>query len=101
MNEIWLTFPDPRPKDREEKHRLTNLYFMNMYRSLLAEGAGFGFKTDNTPLFDYTLGVLESFPIKNLETTYDLYHSPLLDEHHGIQTNMREFGPQRVKQSST
>ncbi len=27
-SEIWITFPDPRPKDRDEKHRLTN----NSYR---------------------------------------------------------------------
>lgn len=86
VDEIWLTFPDPRPKDRDEKHRLSNKSFLEKYRQILKPDGWFRFKTDNTELFEYTLQVLTEFDIKDHEFTFDLYNSPLLKEHHGIKT---------------
>lgn len=86
VDEFWLTFPDPRPKDRDEKHRLSNLQFLNKYRQLLKPDGWFKFKTDNTELFEYTLQVLADMDIKDHEFTFDLYQSPLLEEHYGIKT---------------
>lgn len=86
LDEIWLTFPDPRPKDRDEKHRLCNKQFFSKYRQILKPEGWFRFKTDNTALFEYGLQVLSEFDIKEHEFTFDLYNSPLLEEHHGIKT---------------
>ncbi|MEQ6168696.1 MULTISPECIES: tRNA (guanosine(46)-N7)-methyltransferase TrmB [unclassified Ekhidna] len=86
LDEIWLTFPDPRPKDRDEKHRLSNKSFLEKYQRILKPDGWFRFKTDNTELFEYTLQVLTDFKIKDHEFTFDLYNSPLLEEHHGIKT---------------
>lgn len=91
LDEIWLTFPDPRPKDRDEKHRLTNIFYLNMYRTLLRADGWFRFKTDNTPLFDYTLEVLAGMQVRDMEYTYDLYQSPLLAEHHGVKTKYEKI----------
>lgn len=91
VNEIWLTFPDPRPKDRDEKHRLTNIVYLNMYRSILAEDGWFRFKTDNTFLFNYTLQIIEDFKIRGLKFTHDLYHSDLIEEHHELQTKYEKI----------
>ena len=38
IDELWITFPDPRPKDRDIKRRLTSPSFMKIYNSLLKEG---------------------------------------------------------------
>jgi tRNA (guanine-N7-)-methyltransferase len=88
VDEIWLTFPDPRPKDRDEKRRLTFPFFMELYREVLVKDGWFRFKTDNTFLFDYTLEQINigNIAVKNLEYTHDLYKSDFIDEHHGIQT---------------
>lgn len=86
LDEIWLTFPDPRPKDRDEKHRLCNKSYIEKYRRILKPGGWFRFKTDNTELFEYGLQVLTEFKIKDHEFTFDLYNSPLLEDHHGIKT---------------
>jgi len=85
---IWLTFPDPRPKDRQEKNRLTYIKYMKMYKHILKNNGRFHFKTDNPDLFAYTLEVLKDpeLTIQNLEFTEDLYNSPYLAEHHGIET---------------
>ncbi|MEP1032429.1 tRNA (guanosine(46)-N7)-methyltransferase TrmB [Ekhidna sp.] len=86
LDEIWLTFPDPRPKERDEKHRLCNKSFLEKYEQILKPDGWFRFKTDNTELFEYGLQVLTEFDIKDHEFTFDLYNSPLLEEHHGIKT---------------
>lgn len=86
LDEIWLTFPDPRPKERDEKHRLCNKGFFEKYQKILKPDGWFRFKTDNTELFEYGLHVLTEFKVKDHEFTFDLYNSPLLEEHYGIKT---------------
>lgn len=96
--ELWLTFPDPRPKDRDEKHRLTNKFYLSKYQRVLKKEGWFKFKTDSTFLFQYTLEVLESLPIKDLAYTFDLYHSEFLDEHYGLKTKYEGIWVNRGEQ---
>ena len=92
VDEVWLTFPDPRPKDRDEKRRLTFPRFLNLYKKISKPASWFKFKTDSTSLFDYTLEVLkDQFEVKNLEFTHDLYNSEMLTEHKGIQTKYEKI----------
>jgi tRNA (guanine-N7-)-methyltransferase len=87
VEEIWITFPDPRPKDRDIKRRLTFPRFLNLYKQIMREGGYLKFKTDNTALFEYTLELFKSeFKVSNLEYTFDLYQSSLMSDHHGIKT---------------
>jgi tRNA (guanine-N7-)-methyltransferase len=74
LSEIWITFPDPRPRDRDIKRRLTAPRFLNMYQTLLAPGGVAQLKTDSEGLFDYTLEVLAERPGATIEVaTRDLY----------------------------
>ena len=93
VDEIWLTFPDPRPKKRDIKRRLTYPRYMEYYSQILKPAGWFRFKTDNTLLFDYTLDLINERELKvaELEYTYDLYASPLLDDHHGITTKYEKL----------
>lgn len=86
VDEIWITFPDPRPRDRDEKRRLTHPRFLRMYQKLLKPQGILHLKTDNTPLYEYSLEVMRGFPVEDLIYTPDLYASSFLPEHHGIQT---------------
>jgi len=86
VREIWITFPDPRPRDRDEKHRLTGPRFLEMYRQLLAPGGTVHLKTDSLSLFEYTLEVLRTQSVNELYYTHDLYRSEFNDLHHGIKT---------------
>ena len=87
VNEIWIVFPDPRPRDRDDKRRLTHPRFLEIYQRIAKPGSTIHLKTDNTGFFDYTLEVLNSRnDIELLEQTFDLYHSPLLERHQGIRT---------------
>jgi tRNA (guanine-N7-)-methyltransferase len=91
ISEIWLTFPDPRPKERDEKHRLTNSHYLTKYRSILKPEGWFKFKTDNTDLFDYSLKALRDFNVQKLACTYDLYTSDLMSDHFNIRTKYEEI----------
>lgn len=88
LDEIWLIHPDPQVRDRDEKKRLTNHSFLEMYAKFLKPGAPFNLKTDSTFLYEYSLesiGIFNQFDI--IEHTDDLYNSPMLEEHHGIKTH--------------
>ncbi|HRI78512.1 MAG TPA: tRNA (guanosine(46)-N7)-methyltransferase TrmB [Cyclobacteriaceae bacterium] len=92
IDEIWLTFADPRPKKRDVKRRLTNSRFLDMYKKLLRPGGIFRFKTDNTGLFQYTLDELrQRNDIDELVFTEDVYQSPLQPECYDIKTRYEEM----------
>lgn len=79
--EIWLTFPDPFPKKRSAKHRLTHPEFLRQYRRILQGNGKLKFKTDNRELFLWSLEqfVAESWQLQEL--TFDLHESNLSDEY--------------------
>lgn len=92
VDEIWLTFPDPRPRKRDIKRRLTNGRFLDMYKSLLKPGGYFRFKTDNTDLFNYTLEELSyRNDLEDYQYTHDLYESDLRGECFDIKTKYEEM----------
>lgn len=87
VNEIWITFPDPRPKLRDEKRRLTSPRFMDIYKQLISKDGWVRLKTDNTGLFEFTLEKLkERKDINDLEYSFDVYESQLADDCLGIKT---------------
>ncbi len=55
LDEVWTTFPDPRPRKRDIKRRLTSPRYLEIYKRLLKPGSYFRLKTDNTALYQYTL----------------------------------------------
>ncbi|MGB3850959.1 MAG: tRNA (guanosine(46)-N7)-methyltransferase TrmB [Tunicatimonas sp.] len=89
--ELWITFPDPRPRDRDAKRRITSPRFMDLYRHILQPGGTVHLKTDNQPLFDFTLeGLQERNDVLGLEHTHDLYDSPLYGAEQQITTDYEQ-----------
>lgn len=58
ISRLYINFPDPWPKTKQFKRRLTAPGFLKLYESILPPGGEIWFKTDNGPLFDWSL---ESF----------------------------------------
>ena len=86
IDEIWITFPDPRPRDRDIKRRLTSPKFLDMYSRIVKPGGIVHLKTDNLGLYEYTLEVLQERKAKDLIYTSDLYNSDLQEHTMGIYT---------------
>ena len=91
VSEIWMTFPDPRPRKRDIKRRLTSPRFLAIYRRLLKPGGYVRLKTDNTSLYEYSLEVLQSrTDIEDLQFTNDIYNSELRPECFDIKTKFEQ-----------
>jgi tRNA (guanine-N7-)-methyltransferase len=75
VDEIWLTFPDPRPKKIDRKKRLVSPEFLKRYSSIMRKNGIVHLKTDNRGLFDYALEILEETGQELLFVTTDLYNS--------------------------
>ncbi len=91
VDEIWITFPDPRPRDRDEKKRLTNPYFLEKYKEILKPNGLLHLKTDSESLFDYSLETIPAQNYQLIEQTKDLYQSDLNKDHFGIKTRFEEL----------
>lgn len=75
LDGIYLNFSDPWPKKRHAKRRLTYAAFLRRYKKVIKENGKIFFKTDNRPLFDFSL---EQFEFENLplsDVTNDLHNS--------------------------
>lgn len=94
LDVIYINFPDPWPRAREAKHRLTSPLFLPVYRELLKPGGRVEFKTDQAPLFDWSLGQFEAAGFLLREVCSDLH----TDGPVGVMTNYEEkFYAQGVK----
>jgi len=75
VQELWLTFADPYPKKRAAKHRMTHRHFLGIYRELLASRGVFHFKTDNLPLFQWSLEQMVAEKLQLTFLSFDLHAS--------------------------
>ncbi len=86
VDEIWITFPDPQPKDRWAGKRLSSAAFLNRYRHFVKDGGIVHLKTDSLPLYRYTLSLVRENDLGILSSTSDLYNSPERESVPDIQT---------------
>ena len=75
VKQIYLNFSDPWKKSKQAKRRLTHKNFLDVYKKLLKQGNLICFKTDNKPLFEFSLNSFaeENFKLQNI--TFDLHNS--------------------------
>lgn len=78
VDEIWITFPDPQPK--KANNRLSHPFFLRKYFEILKPGGTIHLKTDNTMLFEFTVGVLAGMDINPQQITRNLYDSKLYED---------------------
>lgn len=79
VDRIYLNFSDPWPKDRHAKRRLTSRQFLSRYEQILRNGNVIEFKTDNRPLFDFSLEEAKEAGWNILASTYDLHQDSSLN----------------------
>ena len=77
---IYINFCDPWPPKGQAKRRLTHRGFLASYRKVLHPGGEIHFKTDNGPLFAFSL---EEFPAAGYALSQ-------------VTDNLHENGPQGV-----
>ncbi len=86
IDRLFINFPDPWPRKKNAKRRLTHRSFLEKYCRVVREGGEIHYKTDNAPLFEYSV---EEFAICGLEVknlTRDLHKDGIV----GIMTGYEE-----------
>ena len=74
---IFINFCDPWSKKGHTKRRLTYIEFLKMYSRVLKPDGKLYFKTDNRPLFDFSLEEVEKSPFTLEYHTFDLHNSEM------------------------
>jgi len=72
VDRLFINFCDPWPKARHAKRRLTHPRFLEKYKLFLKDGAQIIFKTDNRPLFDFSIETFKEANFDIIDITYDL-----------------------------
>lgn len=79
VSRIYLNFSDPWPKERHAKRRLTSKEFLNKYDKFLTKDGEVIFKSDNRPLFEFSLEEVENAEWILKNSTFDLHHSEYME----------------------
>jgi tRNA (guanine-N7-)-methyltransferase len=90
VSEIWITFPDPQPRMKQVKKRLTSPRFIDRYKQMLAPNGIIHLKTDNTEMYRFTLSVIEQEGYSLIYQTSDLYNSGYEGDAVEVQTFYEE-----------
>ena len=86
IDRLFINFPDPWPRKKNAKRRLTHRSFLYKYCQCVKEGGEIHYKTDNAPLFEFSVEEFEicGLEVKNL--TRDLHKDGIV----GIMTGYEE-----------
>ena len=77
VSRIYINFCDPWKKKKQAKRRLTHEGFLKLYDSLLPPGGEIRFKTDNQPLFEFSVAEIKAFGFTLRNATDDLHGTGL------------------------
>ena len=102
VDRIYLNFSDPWPKSRDAKFRLTAPAFLRLYADVLPLGGEIRFKTDNRPLFDWSLEQLEAEGWELKDVTDDLKSEIMTDyEKRFVAQGVKINGVTAIKKENT
>ena len=86
IDRLFINFPDPWPRKKNAKRRLTHRSFLDKYCRVVREGGEIHFKTDNAPLFEYSVEEFAACGLEVKNLTRDLHKDGIV----GIMTGYEE-----------
>ncbi len=86
IDRLFINFPDPWPRKKNAKRRLTHRGFLDRYCRVVKENGEFHFKTDNAPLFEYSLEEFAACGLEVKNLTRNLHENGV----QGIMTGYEE-----------
>ncbi len=86
IDRLFINFPDPWPRKKNAKRRLTHRTFLDRYCRVVRENGEFHFKTDNAPLFEYSLEEFAACGLEVKNLTRNLHEHGIV----GVMTGYEE-----------
>ena len=75
IERLYINFCDPWHKWGHRKRRLTYETYLNIYERIMKKKGEIHFKTDNAPLFEFSLNSFSDYGMKLKNITLDLHNS--------------------------
>ncbi|MBO5867303.1 MAG: tRNA (guanosine(46)-N7)-methyltransferase TrmB, partial [Oscillospiraceae bacterium] len=82
IDRLFINFPDPWPRKKNAKRRLTHRGFLDKYCRVVRTGGEFHFKTDNAPLFEFSVEEFAACGLQGNNLTRNLLENGIV----GIMT---------------
>jgi len=73
VSRLYINFCDPWPANRHAKRRMTGERFLERYKQVLCQNGEIHFKTDNLPLFEFSLNEFTRCGFTISDLCYDLH----------------------------
>jgi len=86
IDRLFINFPDPWPRKKNAKRRLTHRGFLDKYCRVVREGGEFHFKTDNALLFEFSVEEFAACGLEVKNLTRNLHENGIV----GIMTGYEE-----------
>ncbi len=86
LDGMYINFCDPWPRKKNAKRRLTHRGFFEKYSRVLTPGGQIHFKTDNAPLFQFSLEEFQALGFPVQAVTWNLHENGPV----GIMTDYEE-----------
>ena len=86
IDRLFINFPDPWPRKKNAKRRLTHRGFLDKYCRVVKTGGEFHFKTDNAPLFAFSVEEFAACGLQVNNLTNNLHENGIV----GIMTGYEE-----------
>ena len=86
IDRLFINFPDPWPRKKNATRRLTHRGFLDKYCREVRECGEFHFKTDNAPLFEFSVEEFAACGLEVKNLTRDLHKDGIV----GIMTGYEE-----------
>ena len=86
IDRLFINFPDPWPRKKNAKRRLTHRSFLDKYCRVVRENGEIHFKTDNAPLFEYSVEEFSACGLEVKNLTRNLHKDGVV----GIMTGYEE-----------
>ena len=86
MDRLFINFPDPWPRKKNAKRRLTHRGFLDKYCRVVRTGGEIHYKTDNAPLIEFSVEEFAACGLEVKNLTRNLHENGIV----GIMTGYEE-----------
>ena len=86
IDRLFINFPDPWPRKKNAKRRLTHRGFLDKYCRVVKTGGEIHYKTDNAPLFEFSVEEFAACGLQVNNLTRNLHENGIV----GIMTGYEE-----------
>ena len=92
IDRLFINFPDPWPRKKNAKRRLTHRGFLDKYCRVVREGGEFHYKTDNAPLFEFSVEEFAACGLEVKNLTRNLHENGIVGIMAGYEEKFHALG---------